>query len=237
MKFTERDLVLLTNACETSKNIKFEKGKIQSVITSNKSGIFEFKLDTEIPEEFAIYDLEEFLNYHDLFDQPEITLKGDRIFFKDKKLQSEYQTADKSILITPKPDHMKKLKELKYDYSFLIKADEVREINKLLKKTKLPDVAIEIKNGLFNFKLFSRLDKSQPSISFNFENNGQSKTNRYFNIFTKQHFKTLLFDDYFVEVSNKKVMKFESRNRELVYWFPLEETSEFDSSKGVNSNA
>jgi len=237
MKFTERDLILLTNACETSKNIKFEKGKIQSVIASNKSGLVEFKLDTEVPEEFGIYDLEEFLLYHDLFDQPEVTLKGDRIFFKDKKYQSEYQTADKSVLITTDPKHIKSLKELKYDYSFHIKADEVREINKLLKRTKLPDVAIEIKNGLFNFKLFSRLDKSQPSISFNFENNGEPKTNRYFNIFIKEHFKKLLFDDYWVEVSNKKIMKLQSRNKELVYWIPLEETSEFDSSKGVNSNA
>src|SRR6056300_336771 len=97
INFTDLDLQVLTNLSDINNNLKFSKGNLQSTIASRKSIFAQYQLENnnQIPEEFYIYDLPEFLNFLDLFDKPKIELiKNENNYYKiivsDHQKTSEY---------------------------------------------------------------------------------------------------------------------------------------------------
>ena len=229
MKFTDQDLQVLTNFNEISSHILFQKGKIQRTINTMKNMLCEYQMENEITEKFALYDLGEFLNIHDLFDKPNIKLQNDKLILKDKRFTSEYYTSDENVIISPqkKPDE-----KLEYDYHFLLRKNDIEDFNLIRKRTKksLPDLIIQNKLGNFNFQLTDKASKISTNVSFNIDED--NKTNHQLKFYIKcDHFDKILTDDYFVEVSSKKVMKLTNRNKNLRYWIALEPDSEFDSNK------
>ena len=58
----------------------------------------------EIPEDFCLYDLPEFLNFQDMFDKPKIKLlkTENKIKLSDDEQTSEYYCSDPNIVVVPK---------------------------------------------------------------------------------------------------------------------------------------
>ena len=68
MIFTDQDLQVLTNFSEINQNFIFKKGKTAMTISTMKNILAHYEMETEVPKEFGIYDLRDFLNVYDLFD-------------------------------------------------------------------------------------------------------------------------------------------------------------------------
>jgi len=238
MRFSDQDLKVLTNFSTINQNILFKKGKIVKTISTMKNKSCEYQLETEIPKEFALYDLNEFLNIHDLFEKPNIKINDDKIILKDKRFTSEYKTSPKDYLFLPSKDMVL----TDYDYRFHIKREDIEDYNLIRKRTKknLPDLFIQNEEGLINFKITDKKNKNSTNVSFNDKDDYEpQKTNRQFKFSIKcEIFDDILLDDYYAEVSPQKIMKISNANKILTYWFALENDSEFDSDKKeVKNNA
>ena len=57
-------------------------------------------METEVPEEFGIYDLKDFLNVYDLFDKPKLQYQT-KIILKDTDLL-DYHPTETHLLVAPK---------------------------------------------------------------------------------------------------------------------------------------
>ena len=235
MNLSEQDLQVLTNFSEINQNIYFNKGKTFTTLSTMKNILAEYQSETEIKEEFAIYDLKEFLNFHDLFENPNIKLNNNKIILKDKRFTSEYHTADKSIVVCPK----KSIDINDWDYKFCIRRKDLQDYYLARKRVKLPDLSIQNNEGYFNFKITDKKNISSNCISFNIDDGDKpTKTNRQFKFNIKcENFDRILVDDYDVCVSVEKITMLTNKSNNLKYWIALEPDSEFDSNNGVNSNA
>ena len=240
--FTDRDLQILTNFSEISQHIEFRKGRRQATIETNRSLLAEYDFDTEIKDEFCIYDLPEFLNLIDLFKNPKITLNENKLLLKENKLKIGYSTADTNIILKPNytliDKNRKKFNEKDNDIEFDLTADDIREIYRLNRKIKLPDIAIENDEGNIALKLFA---KNQYASSTTLTHILNQKTNQSFKLNFRFYRFKFLISDYKVEIqkfSKSGIVRLSSKEIPLTYEFALEEDSIFDSNESeVINNA
>ena len=240
--FTDRDLQILTNFSEICPHIEFRKGRRQATTETNRSLVAFYDFDTEIKNEFCIYDLPEFLNLIDLFENPKITLNENKLLLKEDKLKIVYPTSETNTIIKPNypivDKTIKNFNEKDNDIEFDLTADDIREIYRLNRKIKLPDIAIENDEGNIALKLFA---KNQYASSTTLTHILNQKTNQSFKLNFRFHRFKFLISDYKVEIqkfSKSGIVRLSSKEIPLTYEFALEEDSIFDSNESeVINNA
>ena len=70
MKLSEKTLNLLKNFSTINQSILFKQGSSLRTISVMKNILAEATIDEEIPQDFGIYDLNQFLNGLDLHQHP-----------------------------------------------------------------------------------------------------------------------------------------------------------------------
>ena len=239
INFTDLDLQVLTNLSVINNNFRFSKGNLQSTIASMKSIFAKYQLENnfQIPEEFYIYDLPEFLNFLDLFDKPKIELiKNENNYYKiivsDHQKTSEYYCSDPSVCVVPKQSYSI---ELKNDFNnpfieFELDKEQIKSFIKSSKKLNLPDIIFENKNGKVNCKTTDIENKVSNNISFQVDKN----TNQNFScVFNFTLLSKIMISNYRVRISDKKISEFKCKDIPLTYFIALEPQSEFDSDMEI----
>ena len=230
MRLTDQDLQVLTNFSEIQKNFIFRKGNIATTVTGLKNIFAYYKMETEVPKEFAIYDLREFLNLYDLFDKPKLTISDDKVIFKDNRFTSEYSTTGMDWIFAPKLINNKIFNWNEFDYRFHLTANDIKDYYRCRRHTnRLPDLTIENKEGYFSLKLHNTKSKTDPKLSFILNSSDRNKTNQQFNFDMKcENFNKILIADYDAEIFSNYpkeyggLIKLSNVNTPLTYWIALE---------------
>jgi len=234
INFTDLDLQVLTNFSNINQNIGFKKGNKQQTISTKKNILVEYQLENknEIPEDFCLYDLPEFLNFQDMFDKPKIKLlkTENKIKLSDDEQTSEYYCCDPNIVVVPK-------KVMLFPDTFIefeLTKNQIKSFKKSSKRLKLPDIVFENKSGKVICKTTDIKNKMSNNVSFVIDKN----TNQNFRFhFKVMNLDKILISNYRVRVSSKRVCELVSKEIPLTYWIALEEKSYFDSVKGDKTNA
>ena len=94
-----------------------------------KNILAHYEMESEVPKEFGIYDLKDFLNVYDLFDKPKLTITDDKIILKDNRFTSDYHPTETHILVAPKKNPNDKLffDKIDFDYKFKLSANDIRD--------------------------------------------------------------------------------------------------------------
>ena len=224
MRLTDQDLQVLTNFSEIQKNFIFRKGNIATTVTGLKNIFAYYKMETEVPKEFAIYDLREFLNLYDLFDKPKLTISDDKVIFKDNRFTSEYSTTGMDWIFAPKDINNKLFNWNEFDYRFHLTANDIKDYYSCRRHAnKLPDLTIENNEGYFSLKLHNTKSKTDPKLSFILNSSDRNKTNQQFNFDMKcENFNKILIADYDAEICGLGLIKLSNVNIPLTYWIALE---------------
>ena len=162
MKLSDKTLSLLKNFSTINQSILFKAGTKLRTISVMKNILAEVHIEEEIPKDFGIYDLNQFLNGLSLHQKPELDFTNDGyVVIKEGKSRSKYFFADATVIVTP-PD--KSLQLPSEDISFVL---ETEQLDKLLKASyvyQLPDLSVVGENGVV--KLVVRDKKSDTSNDF-----------------------------------------------------------------------
>jgi hypothetical protein len=218
---TDTELQVLTNFSQINKNIVFRKGKIQKTMSGMKDILCEYKFETEIPIEFGLYDLKEFLDYYDFFKNPIIKVNKNRLIINDDELKSEYCTSDFSILVYPRNDII-----TDNFYEFDLSKEQLKKIKKYKSKSSLPDTSILNEEGELICKLLDKKNHTTNSINLKLNR----KTNHNFNLYLKSdHLDKILIANYKVQVSTRRIIKLMCKDIPLIYWIALEKDSNLDT--------
>ena len=220
MKLSESTLSLLKNFSTINQSILFKAGSKLRTISVMKNILAEATISEELPQDFGIYDLGQFLNGMGLHQSPELDFKEDNyVVIKEGKMRSKYFFADPNVIITP-PD--KPIELPSEDVTFELSTDQLDKLLKAAAIYQLPDLSVVGENGAV--KLLVRDKKNDTSNSFAI---AVGETDSTFNFNFKVENIKILPGTYNIVVSQKLLSRFTAKNYDLTYYIALEPDSTF----------
>ena len=220
MKLSDSTLSLLKNFSTINQSILFKQGNKLRTISVMKNILAEATITEELPKDFGIYDLGQFLNGMGLHQSPELDFANDgHVVIKEGKMRSKFWFADPNVIITPPEKPIELPSE---DVSFELSTDQLDKLLKAAAIYQLPDLSVVGENGAV--KLLVRDKKNDTSNSFSIAV-GETESKFSFN-FKVENIK-ILPGTYEVVVSQKLLSRFSAKNLDLIYYIALEPDSTF----------
>ena len=220
MKLSDNTLSLLKNFSNINQSILFKQGNKLRTMSVMKNILAEATIDEELPKDFGIYDLGQFLNGLGLLNSPELDFQDDSyVIIREGRSRSKYFFADPNVIITP-PD--KPIELPSEDVTFEISTDQLDKLLKAAGIYQLPDLSVVgDSNGV---KIVVRDKKNETSNDFSIT---VGETSDIFSFNFKVENIKILPGTYEVVVSQKLLSRFNSKNHDLTYYIALEPDSTF----------
>tara|TARA_X000000368_G_C22775338_1_gene599023 strand:+ start:18 stop:683 length:666 start_codon:yes stop_codon:yes gene_type:complete len=221
MKLSDKTLSFLKNFSTINQSILFKQGTRLRTISVMKNILAEATIEEELPKDFGIYDLNQFLNGLSLHNNPDLDFVNDgHVVIKEGRMRSKYFFADPNVIITP-PD--KPITLPSEDVTFDLSTEQLDKLLKAAAIYQLPDLAVVGANGVV--KVLVRDKKNDTSNSFDIT---VGETDKTFSFNFKVENIKILPGTYDVVVSSKLLSRFTNKNQDLVYYIALEPDSTFE---------
>ena len=220
MKLSDKTLSLLKNFSTINQSILFKQGSKLRTISVMKNILAEATISEEIPTDFGIYDLSQFLNGLSLHQSPELDFENEgHVVIKEGRMRSKYFFADPNVIITPPEKAIDLPSE---DVSFELRTEQLDKLLKAAGIYQLPDLAVIGEAGVV--KLLVRDKKNDTSNDFSVI---VGETDKQFSFNFKIENIKILPGTYEVVVSQKLLSRFVSKNHDVTYYIALEPDSTF----------
>ena len=220
MKLSKNTFKILENFKDINQSILFKQGNRLRTISVMKNILAEATITEELPKDFGIYDLNQFLNGLGLHQSPELDFANEgHVVIKEGRMRSKYFFADPNVIITPPEKAITLPSE---DVSFELRTEQLDKLLKAAAIYQLPDLAVVGGEGVV--KILVRDKKNDTSNDFSIV---VGETDKEFSFNFKVENIKILPGTYDVIVSQKLLSRFISKNHDLLYYIALEPDSTF----------
>ena len=220
MKLSEKTLNILKNFSSINQSILVKQGNKLRTISVAKNILAEAEIKEEFPRDFAIYDLNQFLNGLSLHQDPDLDFNQDSyLSIKEGKRRVKYFFADPNVIIAP-PE--KEITLPSQDVCFQLDSVTLEKLTKAAAVYQLPDMSAIGENGAI--KLVVRDKKNDTSNEYAIVV-GETSDDFEFN-FKVENIK-IIPGAYEVVVSSKLLSQFTNTQHNLKYYIALEPDSTF----------
>ena len=162
MKLSDNTLTILKNFAGINNSILVKQGDKLRTISVAKNILAEAIVDEQFPRDFAVYDLNQFLNGLSLHQDPEMDFKEDSyLTIREGKRKVKYFYADPNVIISP-PD--KAIELPSDDVQFKLDTSSLEKLLKAAAVYQLPDFCVVGEAGVV--KLVVRDKKNDTSNSY-----------------------------------------------------------------------
>ena len=221
MKLSDRTLNLLKNFSGINQSILFKEGNKLRTISVMKNILAEANIAEDIPRDFGIYDLNQFLNGLNLHQNAELDFQNDGyVVIKEGRSRSKYFFADPNVIVTPPEKSISLPSE---DVCFNLDTNQLDKLLKAAAVYQLPDLSAVGEAGLV--KLVVRDKKNETSNDFSVI---VGETDNEFSFNFKVENIKIIPGSYDVVVSKKLLSRFKSTQYDLTYYIALEPDSSFN---------
>jgi hypothetical protein len=216
MKLSNETLAVLKNFSTINQGIQFKKGKKISTVSSSKTVLAQATLSDTFPQDFCIYDLNQFLAVHGLFkDGADIDFDSSNVIFKGGKSKVRYRMTDKNMIVIP-PE--KEIVLPSVDCSFTLTQSDLEWIMKTSSVLSSPHIAVQSDGEKIQLLTFDAADDSAHTNSIEL---GDGNGNSYKVVFKTENMK-LIPGTYDVDVSFKGIGHFKNVKDNIDYWIAFE---------------
>ena len=220
MKLSDNALAILKNFAGINNSILVKQGKKLRTISVAKNILAEAEIKEDFPRDFAIYDLNQFLNGLSLHQDPDLDFNQDSyLSIKEGKRRVKYFFADPNVIIAP-PE--KEITLPSQDVCFQLDSITLDKLVKAAAVYQLPDMSAIGGNGVI--KLVVRDKKNDTSNEYAIVV-GETSDDFEFN-FKVENIK-IIPGAYEVVVSSKLLSQFTNTQHNLKYYIALEPDSTF----------
>ena len=220
MKLSDNALAILKNFAGINNSILVKQGNKLRTISVAKNILAEAEIKEEFPRDFAIYDLNQFLNGLSLHQDPDLDFNQDSyLSIKEGKRRVKYFFADPNVIIAP-PE--KEITLPSQDVCFQLDSVTLEKLTKAAAVYQLPDMSAIGENGAI--KLVVRDKKNDTSNEYAIVV-GETSDDFEFN-FKVENIK-IIPGAYEVVVSSKLLSQFTNTQHNLKYYIALEPDSTF----------
>ena len=208
MKLSDKTLTILKNFAGINNSILVKKGNQLKTISVAKNILAEAQIEEQFSRDFAIYDLNQFLNGLSLHQDPDLDFSPDSyLTIREGKRRVKYFYADPAVIVSP-PD--KEISLPTEDVCFQLDSIALEKLLKAAAVYQLPDLAAVGEAGVV--KLVVRDKKNDTSNEFAVVV-GETDKNFTFN-FKVENIK-IIPGAYNVVVSSKLLSRFSNTNHDL----------------------
>ncbi len=220
MKLSDNTCALLKNFAGINNSILVKKGNRLRTISVAKNILAEAEITEEFPRDFAIYDLNQFLNGISLHQDPDLDFTEESyITIREGKRRVKYFYADPNVIISP-PE--KEIQLPSKDVCFQVDSVTLEKLVKAAGVYQLPDLSAVGEAGVI--RLVVRDKKNDTSNEYSIV---VGETNKEFTFNFKVENIKIIPGSYDVVVSEKLLSQFKNTKYNLSYWIALEPDSTF----------
>ena len=221
MKLSDKTLTILKNFAGINNSILVKKGNQLKTISVAKNILAEAQIEEQFSRDFAIYDLNQFLNGLSLHQDPDLDFSPDSyLTIREGKRRVKYFYADPAVIVSP-PD--KTISLPSEDVHFQIDSIALEKLLKAAAVYQLPDLSAIGEAGVI--KLVVRDKKNDTSNEFAIV---VGETDKEFAFNFKVENIKIIPGAYDVVVSSKLLSRFSNTNHDLKYYIALEPDSTFN---------
>lgn len=216
MKFSPETIKVLKTFSSINTNILLKAGNKISTISPQKNVMAEVVIAEDIPSDFGIYDLTEFLGVLSLFSDADVEFSEKIATFKEGKSAIKYFAADASLLVVP----TKTMNFPASDVDFTLSGATLTTAIKTAGVLRSTDIAIE---GDGTDIFLSVADLKNPNAnSFRVV---VGETDKVFKANLKVENLKMSPGDYEVSLAAKRISRWKSVTQDAIFYVALEATS------------
>jgi len=220
MKLSDNALAILKNFAGINNSILVKQGNKLRTISVAKNILAEAEIGEEFPRDFAIYDLNQFLNGLSLHQDPDLDFREDSyLSIKEGKRRVKYFFADPAVIVAPPEKEIQLPTE---DVCFQMDSVTLEKLVKAAAVYQLPDLSAIGEAGVI--KLVVRDKKNDTSNEYAIV---VGETDKEFTFNFKVENIKIIPGAYDVVVSSKLLSQFTNTQHNLKYYIALEPDSTF----------
>jgi len=220
MKLTSKTISILKNFSTINQNLMVKTGNTLSTMSAMKNIVAQAEVTERFPQEFAIYDLNEFLSALSLFEEPELNFQDSYVTITQEgsRKNLKYWFSDPEVVTTPS----KAIVMPSTEVTFNLSSDTLSEIQKAASVIGAPDMA------LINGSLMVTDKKNDTANAYETGLDANDTDVDYKFWFKTENLK-LIAGSYDVEVSSKNISHFVNSAVGVEYWIALEPESKYNA--------
>jgi hypothetical protein len=218
MKLSTETISVLKNFGAINQGILFKKGKTLKTVSSHKNILAEVTIKEDIPAEFGVYDLNNFLSVVSLHkDDPSFEFDDQHVVICGNKGRSKikYRFCAPTMIVIP-PE--KAIAMPDPEINFILTAEDFDWVLRAASVLSSPQIAIESDGDKISIVAFNAQDNSAHTNSIELsEGNGKV----FKMVFLTENLK-MIPGAYDVEISAKGLASFKNKNVDIQYWVASE---------------
>jgi len=217
MKLSNDTRDVLKNFSSINQNLLVKNGNVINTMSAMKNIVAKASIPDTFDNEFAIYDLNEFLSALSLFKEPTLDFGDKAVKLKEEGGGSSvnYFFSDPSVVTTPKTE----IQMPSVDVEFTFTQDTFNQILKASAVLGVPDVVLKgTAGGDISLTVTDRKNETSNDFAITVGENAPSD----FTYFFKVENLKLLSGNYKVEVSSKGISHFTNVNKPVEYFIALD---------------
>jgi hypothetical protein len=214
MKLSNETLTVLKNFSAINQGIQFKKGTKLTTVSSGKTVLAQANLKDDFPQDFCVYDLNQFLSVHGLYKDSEIDFDDANVIFKSGRSKIKYRMAAKEMIVTPPEKEL----SISADFTFTLTAEDYEAIMKTASVLSSPHIAVSSDGDAIELIAFDANDNSAHTNAIQV---GEGNGKQYKIVFKTENIK-LIPGSYTVNISFKGVGHFKNTKDDIQYWIAFE---------------
>lgn len=226
MKLSGETLSVLKNFGAINSGIYFKQGKTLKTVSSHKNILAEVNIKEEIPTNFGVYDLNNFLSVVSLHkDDPSFEFDDKHVVIVGNKGRSKikYRFCEPTMITVP-PE--KALSMPDPEIKFELKSEDFEWVMRAASVLSSPNVAIESDGEKVFIVTLDTANDSAHTDSLEISAAGSGS--KYRMIFKTENLNKVLPGNYDVSISSRGISHFKNKNIPLQYWITTESGSKFE---------
>ena len=221
MKLSNETLTVLKNFAGINQSILVKKGNKLRTMSVMKTVLAEAVVNEEFEKEFAIYDLNQFLNGVSLHEDPELDFQNDAyVVIREGKRRVKYFFADPQVIVSP-PE--KEISLPSQDVCFQLEHSQYDKIKKAAAVYQLEDLSVIGEAGVIRLVVRDKRNATSNEYSI-----VVGETDKEFTFNFKVENLKIIPASYDVVLSSKLLSKFTNERYNLNYYIPMEPDSTFE---------
>ena len=220
MKLSNETVSVLKNFSTINQNLVIKSGSTITTMSAMKNIVAKADVKENFPQDFAIYDLNEFLSVITFFENPELEFKDNFVIVTEEGIseRARYFFSDPSVVTTPTNPITMPECEVKLNLS----SDILDRITRGASIIGAPDLALE------SGTLKATDKKNETANDFQMDIEVESDSNDYKFWFKVENLK-LIPDSYDVQISSKSISHFKNSKGDDEYFIALEPESTYNA--------
>ena len=224
MKLSTDTLAVLKNFANIQPNLMFRSGTEVKTIAEAKNIVAKATITESIPQDFGIYDVNDFLSSLSLFTDPtfDFSSDGKSVNLSEGKSTLKYFFSDEASLTYPQKD----ITMPATDATFVLTSEVLKNLLRATSLLSVSTIAVESQGSGIVIRVKDA--KNSTSNSYGTEVEGNNNGHNFKFHFDVSNLK-IIPGDYDVSISGKLISHFKHKTLPIEYWIALEKSSTYEA--------